>query len=79
MQPKSSLMSSSVARSSLGELSRPCFNAASVLTVRNRDGPNQGEVQSPVRGTLRLQSDHDVSVKADEKAASFLNLSTARS
>jgi len=24
---------------------------------------NQGEVQSPVQGTLRLQSDHDVSLR----------------
>lgn len=24
------------------------------------DGPNQGEVQSPIAGEMRLQSDHDL-------------------
>ncbi|KAF8882764.1 manganese peroxidase 3 [Gymnopilus junonius] len=33
------------------------------------DGPNQGEVQSPVQGTLRLQSDHDLA--RDSRTACF--------
>ena len=33
------------------------------------DGPNEGEVQSPMRGEIRLQSDHDLA--RDDRTSCF--------